>query len=92
MTNPIPYRDKKWVYLLILVSFQAVFLDNICKGQFHWAKNYKLEAQRLIAIFGRDKALTTNIQKVNEVRVYVVVVFFNLKHLKVNLAKCKSFF
>jgi hypothetical protein len=52
MTNSNTYIGKKWVYVVALVSFQSVFLQSVCDGQFHWAKNYQLEAQRLGGTFG----------------------------------------
>ena len=69
MLIPNTYNGGKWIYLIVLISFQSVFLQNVCRSQFfHWARNYNEEAQELKALFGQDKELTS-IHKVFEVTV-----------------------
>ena len=33
-----------------------MFLQNKCDGQFHWGKNYRMEALKLREMFARAKA------------------------------------
>ena len=34
-------------YLVVLFLLETIFLGTPCDGQFHWAKNYRREAQKL---------------------------------------------
>ena len=48
--------NSKCFYILILLTFETVFLQSKCNGQFHWGKNYKLEAELLRDMFARVEA------------------------------------
>ena len=40
-------------YVILLVVFQMIFLDKTCHSQFHWGKNYQMEADNLRALLER---------------------------------------
>ena len=40
-------NKKTFRLFSLLVLVQAILLQNTCNGQFHWAKNYRWEAQKL---------------------------------------------
>ena len=40
-------NKKTFRIFTLLVLIQAILLQNTCNGQFHWAKNYRWEAQKL---------------------------------------------
>ena len=60
MTNPSTYYRSKLIYIVILVSFQSAFLQNVCHGHFHWIKNYTPETQQLMAMLRSDKQPTSH--------------------------------
>ena len=39
--------------IVVLVVFQLIFLDRTCHSQFHWGKNYEMEADNLRALLQR---------------------------------------
>ena len=39
--------------IVVLVVFQLIFLDKTCHSQFHWGKNYEMEADNLRALLQR---------------------------------------
>ena len=45
--------DLKPNYIILLFLCQSIFLDNFCYGQFHWGKNYQMEADNLRALLER---------------------------------------
>ena len=45
--------DFKPSYIIVLFLCQSIFLDKICYCQFHWGKNYQMEADNLRALLER---------------------------------------
>ena len=39
--------------IVVLVVFQLIFLDRTCHSQFHWGKNYEMEADNLRSLLQR---------------------------------------
>lgn len=52
MTTSI-INNKKRYSVIIFLLLQSIFLENTCNGQFHWAKNYRLEAEKLRELLQR---------------------------------------
>ena len=42
--------------LFVILTVQCTIFHQTCLGQFHWGKNYRLEAQRLRDMFARSVA------------------------------------
>ena len=40
-------KTRKFQSFVICLLLQTIFLENTCNGQFHWAMNYRREAQKL---------------------------------------------
>ena len=51
----IARRDQVCVIVLMILTIHSMFLFKKCHGQFHWGKNYRLEAQQLRDMFARYK-------------------------------------
>ena len=63
-------------FILMVLLIQSTFLQKTINCQFHWGKNYRLEAKQLREIFARARAqkdLTTN----QRVSMHRVVEIFN---------------
>ena len=52
--------DQVCLIILMILTIHSAFLVKKCNGQFHWGKNYKLEAQKLREMFARYKAHTNS--------------------------------
>ena len=45
--------DLKPSRIIVIFLCQYIFLDNVCYCQFHWGKNYQMEADNLRALLER---------------------------------------
>ena len=63
--------------IVVLVVFQLIFLDRTCHSQFHWGKNYEMEADNLRALLQRYAS--NQVQKTLE-NVPKVMFFFKMEY------------
>ena len=52
-THHITMFDLKPSRIIVIFLCQSIFLDNVCYCQFHWGKNYQMEADNLRALLER---------------------------------------
>ena len=74
MTNLNTYEGRKCVYIMILLSFQSVSIQNVCHGQFRWGKIFKPESKKVRSMFDGDKVLT-KVQKNPVERLYLLTSY-----------------
>ena len=59
--------------LFVILTVQCTIFHQTCLGQFHWGKNYRLEAQRLRDMFARSfakaNADTSPVKEKNDIEV-----------------------
>ena len=75
--------DLKPNYIIVLFLCQSIFLDNFCYCQFHWGKNYQMEADNLRALLERYASE----ENVRPVEITPKVTFFKYAMIVVTILK-----
>ena len=81
--------------IVVLVVFQLIFLDKTCHSQFHWGKNYEMEADNLRALLQRyaSNQVPKTMENVPKVKLYSKwsIRFYTFKMIKAPRFKLKLY-